>query len=516
MAYSTQQKQRQVVDIARSIFSHNNLYLIGTAEKGAVNVPVRVNNLKQAKRYFGDNGTLIEAMKQLEGIPSRQEIYLVKTTGSHATCYLNLNDFGSETHNGVFMIRSVHAYDLANEIQVTVGEEALEVIPPASTGLPTLTYSYKSHPTIGQLIEAINADAKDGISVVEAQCSFGEHLLTELSLKVCNVTHHRLTGGNSGLNATKNRLYYALADTYSVLEGLEVDIIVPLECHIDDLQEDFSHYGDGTYGNSSYNNKDDRLSLCYGTRRLTYYDQLLEYCYRQLSSGIFTHGVIGFHPTEEKSIERWAKAWTKTKENSLYFSTYAYLVSVVAGDLHYNYYQSKGSGVLAYASLISGLSVEQCPYNHPFTSTLQLAHEFTRQESRDLNELGFVTFRNSLLHQTVVAHHDGTPYIDDELGLRYFHNVRMCQIVAKAVRQVVDQYIGENLNRLLKYNSLEQDVEKLLTIFHERGIIKEYQFKIDLNESLGTAHIRLSMKAKYMIESVEVIGQIQTEGVQDE
>lgn len=512
MAYSEQQKQQQVVDIARSIFSHNNLYLIGTAEKGAVNIPVQVHNLKQAQRHFGMSGTLLEAMERLEGIPKRQNIYLIKTTGSHATCFLNLNDFGSSVQERAMMIRSVHAYELGNEIQVLVDSDGLTVIPPVSTGLPTLAYSYKAYPTIGQLVEAINADAKDGISLVEAQCSFGEHLMSHLALSVCNAYHRRLNGGDSGLKATKNRLYYALADTYSVLEGLEIDIIMPLNVYIDDVQESSSHYGEGTYGLAVYNHDDDRLSLTYGSRQLTYYDQLLEYCQRQMSSGIFTHGVIGFNPVEDKPISTWARAWTKTKENSLYFSTYAYLVSVVAGDLHYNYYQYQGNAGLAYASLISGLAAEQCPYNCPFTDAIQLVQEFTRSESKTLNELGFVTFRNSLLHRSVVAHHDGTPYIEDELGLRYFHNIRMCQIVAKAVRQVVDQYIGENLTTLLKYNSLEQNIDKLLTIFNDRGIIKDYQFSIETDETLGAVQIKLSLKAKYMIEWVEIIGQIQTEG----
>lgn len=492
MAYSAQQKQQQVVDIARSIFSLNNLYLIGTAEQGAVNVPVRVDNLKQAQRYFGTNGTLLEAMVQLEGIPKRQDIYLVKATGSHATCYLNLNEFGGETHEKALLIRSIHAYPLANEIQLQLLPEALKIVPPASTDLPTLTYSYEAYPTIVQLVEAINSDAKDGISLVEAQCSIGEYFSSDSALNACNEMFYFLVGGDDGLNATKNRLYYALAETYSVLEGISIDVLVPLGAYLDDLNS--------------------QLTLKIGTRCLTYYDQLLEYCQRQLSSGIFTHGVMGFQSSEQKAIENWATSWTRTKEDSLYFSTYAYLVSIVAGDLHYAYYQTKGNGVIGYASLISGMSVEQCPYNYPFTDSIQLGHEFTRQESKDLNQLGFVTFRNSLIHQKVVAHHDGTPYVEDELGLRYFHNVRMCQVVVKAVRQTVDFYIGENMASLLKYSSLEQDIEKLLTIFSERGMVKDYQFKIETDKTTGSIQIKLALKARYMVESVEVIGQIQTEG----
>lgn len=506
MAYSEQQKQQQVVDIARSIFSHNNLYLIGTAEQGAVNIPIQVHNLKQAQRYFGTSGTLIDAMKRLEGIPKRQKIYLVKTTGSHATCFLNLNDFESSVQERALMIRSVHAYELGNQIQVFLDADGVTIIPPASTELPRLTYTYEAYPTIGQLVEAINADAKDGVSLVEAQCSFGEHLLSKLALIVCNAPQHRLTGGESGLNATKNQLYYALADTYAVLEGLEIDVIHPLGVHIDDL----SLAVDSLEGKADEVGQ--RLSLTQGGRRLTYYDQLLEYCQRQLSTGIFTHGVMGFRQTHEKNVSAWANTWKKTKEHSLYFSTYAYLVSIVAGDLHYGYHQYQGNAALAYASLISGLAIEQCPYNQPFSDAIQLVHEFSREESKALNVLGWVTFRDSLLHRTVVAHHDGTPYIEDEFGLRYFHNVRMCQIVSKAVRQVVDQYIGENLGTLLKYNALEQNIEKILTIFQDRGILKDYQFNIEADKALGIVYLKLSLKAKYMVEWVEVMGQIQTEG----
>ena len=91
LAALTKQKE----DLIQEILAYDNhgrrVYLIGSAEFGPVNEPIKVKSTVGLHNKFGKRGTLINAFHAFKYVNRDAELYLVKTTGEHSTAYLNVN-----------------------------------------------------------------------------------------------------------------------------------------------------------------------------------------------------------------------------------------------------------------------------------------------------------------------------------------------------------------------------------------------------------------------------------------
>ena len=67
-----------------------NIYLIGTAEKGPVNVPTLAVSIEHARAIFGKEGSLVDAYSIIVDTDMDCNVWLVKTSGGHGEAYLNI------------------------------------------------------------------------------------------------------------------------------------------------------------------------------------------------------------------------------------------------------------------------------------------------------------------------------------------------------------------------------------------------------------------------------------------
>ena len=89
----------------------NNVYILGTATKGAVMAPVLIVDEMELMRSFGNKGSLIDAYRKIRDSGEEFNLFLVKTTGTHKSAFLHLLSDGGEVIHNAIEIKSIHATD---------------------------------------------------------------------------------------------------------------------------------------------------------------------------------------------------------------------------------------------------------------------------------------------------------------------------------------------------------------------------------------------------------------------
>lgn len=478
------------------------IYLLGTAELGPVNTPIRALSTSHVHSVFGTQGSLVDAYRVVRESDNTCEVYLIKVTGTHSELYLNINQSHGEIIKDGFYIKSKHANEKYNNIKVMIDSEALYVMYDSyEVGDYVLEYKYSEHITLTELAEAINEDSRRLRSEVYCYANCEPHTLSAGALEGVNPSFSRLSGGNSGLFYNKNMLYNCLSETYSILEGVDIDLILPLTANYDDTftskEADLDSY---------YDLSREYLTLKNGKKFLSFYNQLLQFCIGQMRFGYLTHGMMGFSPTndpfinEESYIEN-IKHFKSVNETLPEYRKYKQLISVCVGDLYTTYGTRVYNGYLAYSTVVASISITENSTNKNMPETMTLYNNFGNETLSELAKIGFTTFRYSPLKRNVVVS-NGVTTSDDE-RFKYLCNIRMAQLAMGSVRNLLEKFIGKNVANLVKTKELEQSLINLLENLSLKGVIKGFSVNEVVNPVTGHIFLDLSFKTLYMLEDIK-------------
>ncbi|HBH3575231.1 TPA: hypothetical protein ACRR23_000752 [Clostridioides difficile] len=494
------------MDTSKKLFNEHefygkNIYLLGTAEFGPVNTPIKINSISHMNSKFGKTGSLVKAYKIIKESKLDCKVYLCKVTGAHAEVFLDAKCINGEVIKNCIHIKSKYANEIYNGIEIIVNQDDLQVIYPKSLGDYVLKYPYKNYSTLYDLSEAINKDSQKlkGMIICSIYCD--SYIETKESISEVNQSIYKLSGGYSGLDYNKNTMYNNLDSTYTILEGLDIDIIMPLGVYYDDTFTDDREKIDKYYDLTR-----EYLTLKDGERYLTFYEQLLNFCIVQMKTGIITHGVIGLNPTneiwiDEKEYIGGLEYFKKINEVSKFDKNYEQLISVVAGDIYTTYGTNVVNASIVYAPLIASLNIIENTTNKEIPESFSLFNTFDILTIEKMNELGYVSFRFSQLLRRVVVSNGIT--MSEHTEYKYLCNVRIIQLTMCYIKKLMYSYIGENIDALLSSGYLKENLTQLLDELIDKEIISEYIINELFKHKSGELFLDLSLKTIYMLEYVK-------------
>lgn len=477
------------------------VYLLGGSELGVKNKPTRIDNIQELYKNFGRKGSLIEGYKQVKEGSEEAIVYLCKATGEHATVKLNVNVPNQEKpKKDAIVFLSAHAHERYNDISILLTPNYLTFSFPPEFNTRSVSYYYQDYPTLSDLMNKINKDTERGRNHVYMQCFSDLNLRTSTAIHTVNPMEVQFYGGDSGLNWNKNKLYYALKTTYTLLAGDDIDRIVPLEAFVDSisLSSDFASASSR-----------DKLTAEDEYGYLSFYRQLLEFCINQMQYGLITRGIMGYCTTSDKYLQddfdgyvAYAKACLMenlVKANDL--RDYYGLIDVCVGDVYYDYGSSLGNHYTAYAGLSSGLPLKDHTTNKAYSRSIVLRNEFQNEHFLDFMDNSLVGVRTSPLTDLVTIV-NGVTTAPRDSDMHYACNVNMLQVTAYYVQKMFNRYLGENLSALLKNNTLKKELEEVLKYLKEKGIIEQYKAQILENEREGKITYNISLKSRNMINYI--------------
>lgn len=504
-----------IQNIMKDKLHGKKLYLIGSAEYGPTNEPIRIKSTVGLYNKFGKTGSLIDAFHAVKYVTKDNEVYLVKTTGEHAIAYLNVNIIDEEIISNAFILMASESNELYNDVKIEIDIDSLTIVFPDDLNVPEhrLTYDFNEYTTIELLANAINKDTKNKRSFINANYMVDPSTRTKDAFYVCNPDIVSLYGGQCGLGYTKNLLYTCLERTYNILESLPIDIVVPVDAFLDDLYPDDSDGEQWQYNMKYYQSTKDYLTPdTFGNYR-SFMDQLIEFCMKQLNFGCVTTGILGFNSVnsyttdylyESDHIAEMYKHCLDYNRHLCHNHAYSFLVSVVAGDIGYNKNTIIDNGYLAYASFNASIQLNVGNTNRPISNNIRLYNEFSEEVLADLAENGIVTFRHSPLYNTVVVYDGITAVNRKESPLRLYCNVRMIQMCISYLNRLFQFYIGLDLRELINKKLINDNIDNILSILESKNVIKSYHYTLEPNYREGTLIVNLDMLTNYMTKSLKI------------
>ena len=508
----TKKRQKLIDEILSDSLHGKQIYLLGSAEFGPTNEPIMVKSTVGLYNKFGKQGTLIDAFHALKYVSKNNIVYLVKTTGAHANAYLNVNIQDGEIIEDGFTLTPSESNEVFNNIEFIVDVDGITIKYPKEFSIRNITYKYKDYPTMDKLASAINQDTKQKKSYVYAYYSVEPHTPTKHAFFVCNPTVIYMYGGQCGLHYSKNLLYNSLNRTYEMLESHNIDIIIPIDAFMDDIYPDDSEGSEHQYNMKYYQSTKDYLTEDYTGKQLSFMNQLLQFCIRQLNFGLVTTGIIGYN----SSYKYWSKYYSKSDDIAKMYKAcfdynlsccdnkfFSFLLSVVAGDIKYNHGTIIDNGYLAYAALCCNTIITNGTTNIPISDTISLYHEFSEDILKDMADSGIVTFRQSPFYNTPVVY-DGITAFTQSKNLKLYCNVRMIQMCMSYINKLLQHYVGYDLINLIESKIIKKDLQFILEQLVKRNVITSYEFKIVPSYAKGEVSIYLNLMTCYMIKAVQM------------
>ena len=491
------------------------IYLLGSSEFGPTNEPIKIKSTVGLYNKFGKRGTLIDAFHAVKYTCKDNEVYLVKTTGEHATAYLNVNILDGEIICNSFILMSSESNEMFNEVQILVDINSLTIIYPDDFNVPehTIVYNFDECYTIELLANAINKDTKNKRSFLNANYTIDPSTRTKDAFFVCNPDVIFLYGGQCGLNYSKNLLYTCLEKTYNILESSEIDIIIPVDAFLDDLYPDDSEDQEYQYNMKYYQSDKDYLTPdTFGNMR-SFMNQLIEFCKKQLNFGLVTTGILGFNPIhkwttdylyESDEVAVMYKHCLEYNRHLCLNEAYSFLVSAVAGDIGYNKNTIIDNGYLAYGSFNASIQLNIGNTNMKISDNIRIYNEFSEEVLQDLAENGIVTFRHSPLYNTPVVYDGITATSRKESPLKLYCNVRMIQMCISYLNRLFQFYIGLDLKQLIQKKTIHQNIDNILQILISKNIISNYHYTLEPDYKNGTLTVNLDLLTNYMTKSLKI------------
>jgi hypothetical protein len=493
--------------------------LFGTSIDGPVLTPVPIKDYMHAENIFGspNYGTLVRgAFQALKAGAS--EVVLMRISGSHARGVLyGLTD--QDVVVPALELKSVFGGDVYNNLSIRITTKEIIFDLADVRGKKPVTYAFRDYPTIGLLSDAINQDCEHGKNLVYTDT---EHrLLPSATLRLVNDGEVFLSGGQDGLNLTKNDIYLQLEEAYQNIDDYPVEFLVPLGVYLDDTYPHayygITPYAEGWYSKPTVLDENTWLTLVEadGTP-CNFATQLIRVCEHRLSRGYPGIGIIGMKPVREsddnlrngdlshigKLISHPIVRYGFRRHDGGEIFENGYLVSLVASEVlsSYGEYSYQDNGAAAYAALLSQLPVGTSSTNKTLEG-IELPYKFTSEELEKLNDLGYVTFHQSVRHGIVPT--AGITLGSKNSGLRFVSSVRVLQSIISEIQMVTDTLIGEPIPS--DYDFLEAQVEDILSRHQKAQSIRDYRYTFEQDVITGTLILRLDIWLIHEVSSVSSV-----------
>lgn len=508
------------------------IYLLGTAGKGPIREPVRIQESDQAARLFGEQGTLARAAADVYATNPQATIYCFRVAGAYATARLHVPVEDPEggpypvPRVGLFL-RSREGSEADNALGIQGlslpdGRAALNFV--AADGSIQKTYWLEDYPFLGDLVRTINADATLGDCPCFASTDV-PLVETEALMEYLGEGTRLLSGGHAAVDLTPDDLFLALEDSYAMLMGRHIDVVVPLGARLDDAYL-ADYYGSGEYTEAHYASPEDHLTLwdTQEDRPATFHAQLALFCEAQQKFGWMTHGVIGLRPLTDPTLaedpgEYVARLILETAlrkrlglvegEGDGAIDKGGY-VSIVAGDLLYgagSLREHWDTGALAYAAMLAGLDGNLSTTNRLVPGNPPQRIEFDTDTLKDLSFMGVVTFRTSVKQQALVVHNGVTAALPDS-DLHQVSNVRMVQLTLANLNALAREFKGEQIADLMRTNEVERLVNEMLDGLKQAGILSDYRFFHQFLRPRRMLAMSLVFKTRNMVSEIGASGEM--------
>ena len=499
-----------------------NLFLIGTSTKGPYMEPVLVTSPENAEKVFGslDKGNLVKAFNQAYSEDRDIPIYLMRIGCTPSTLTL------SNPYDDTLDLLYFEVEDVTDDFEVTlefrdakITDDEYKKYAILHTSKGYIYYELNDHMNVNELSRLVNRDYRDGIhsikcSAIDPNCMVS-YLYEEYEQQVLS-----FIPGNDGTEISKNYTYLELELAYDILQGRNVDVIVPVEAFIDDIHPVFLYAGDSYYGSAVYESRSDYLSLLdteNDDQPVTFHEQLIEFCRRQTLLGCMSLGIMGFRPMvkvpdsiayDNSYITRILDMTAFRRRtgfidyvNGRFYDKGFYLLPVGSeliyrhGDTEYH-----DNGYVRYAALAA--STFETTTNMMIGDDVELRYELSNQTRSDLSRLGIVTFRKSVRKGLVVQ--SGVTAASEETDYHTLANVRMVQLTIVTMNSVIDHIRSQEYTDELLRRYIETSLGEALLSLKESGVLTEYGLQINWLSDGSQGEIIIAIKSKYMIESIQI------------
>jgi len=471
-----------------------NCYIIGTATKGKSNEPIKVSSIEEATKTFGsvENNSVITKLYSQYFNSGGKEAYLVRLSGTTATCSIPINNV--ET----IVLETKLAGTFGNSYYVLTNSRGMTLF----INDYTTTLLYEDFPTTQELCNGISRSTN-----IEAYC-----IVEDLETIDIENNQYLFTGGEDGINLTKNELYNKLKITLDILYGRQIDIILLANMYFDDTKP--TYYIDTlVYGNTYYNTNKDYLDI--GLSKYNYHKLLIDFCMKQTNIGIMTHAIMGFNPissevdTDYDTVTMITEATAiKTAEGIREYiggSWYDYgrYLSLCYGDIIYlenTDYEYIDNWYATYAAnyINSG-------YDKSLTRDTIVGGVVNTNLSDDtiqkLTDLGIVTYTYSPINKWCI-----TAGITTALNTNAMYIVSNVKVVQRCIAMLgydIAKYIDKPIEPLVTKRGITKVVDESLNKrVNNDKILKDYNYTVTYNSSVDTITINIDL---YTFDTIEAI-----------
>ena len=505
-----------------------NLFLVGTAERGPYMEPILIKSPEEAKRMYGgfNRGNLVKAYTQAYDENRDIPIYMMRIgcTPSELKLY-------SDSELAVMYFQ---AYDVTDDFNYSIqfrlsdfvdqnGENVIKKFMILKTNRGYFNYELDDQLTVNELSRRINDDYRAKKHEIKCSAIAPNYMVSYLYEEYEEI-ELPFTPGNDGTDISKDYTYLELELAYDILQGRNVDIIVPVDCYIDDIHPAFLYAKDSYYGNAVYDNRLDYLTLldtANGNQPVTFHEQLINFCFKQTQLGCMSLGVMGFRPLarvpetiehDNSYLERILDMTAFRKRTGFIYEVAnrfydrGFYLQPVSAELIFTHegIEYHDTATVRYAALMA--STYETTTNMKVGDDVRLRYNLSNYTRSDLSRLGIVTFRNSVRNGLVVQSgvtggYETSPY-------HQLANVRMVQMSIVSVNAALDyvrtqEYKGEILRSVT-----ERTVAETLSTLKNTGVISDYGMQLDWLMDGSEGEIALSLKGKHTIESIRLVSKL--------
>ena len=507
-----------------------NMILIGTAEKGPYMEPVLITSPEKASAMYGrfERGNLVKAFTQAYSENRDIPIYMMRIgcTPSDLNVYL---DGAPVMYLQAYDVVDDFKYSIQFGLTEVIDEDGINIIKKfmiLRTKTGYFNYELRDHMTVNDLSMMINSDYR--AEKHEIKCSaITPNCMVSYLYEEYEDIEMSFVPGNDGTDIKKDSTYLELELAYDILQGRNVDVVVPVECYIDDIHPSFLYAKDAFYGQAVYDNRLDYLTLldtANGNQPVTFHEQLINFCFKQTQLGYMSLGVMGFRPLakvpatiahDNSYLERildmtaFRKRTGFITEIANRFYDRGFYLQPVGSELIFthNGIEYYDNGAVRYAALVA--STYETTTNMSVGDDVRLRYELSNYTRSDLSRLGIVTFRNSVrkglvVQSGVTGGHENTPY-------HQLVNVRMVQMSIVTINTAVDYVRTQDYRGEILRSVTERTVAEALNALKNTGVISNYGMQLDWLTDGSEGEIMLSLKGKHMIESIRVVSRLSRE-----
>ena len=438
--------------------------------------------------------------------------YYYEETLEQEDVYLNIEAiYAGEIYNQV----SVRVVDITNEDGDDIGK-AFEISKPPSKksqiSEEDLSYSSLDYPTVYELVNAVNSDARNNVVRVSVARDY-ENQATGEFLKE-TTTDQSLSGGNNGVNLSKQQMFEALSGrrssvnnlllkqgAYQFIENYKVDMVVPVGVYAND-NEDFAY--ELALACAVMSHRTNSTMGIIATSSPT--EAGLKAVDSHVNSLLGTSFDLNMKDRSGQDIK-------DTDGNTIDLGRY---ISILAGpDVtfasgRFGVYGENSAAL--YAGMISSLAPQSAPTNKNVPSAMGLRYTYSNAQLNALTGSRYVTFK--FKSNNAVAVTDAMTAAQPSSDYRLLSTYRVVKTAANEVRTVCEPFIGEP-NEVAQRNSMSAALDKRLGKLKEAGILVDYSFQIvvtPIMQILGQAQIELTLIPPMELRQITTVISLQPSG----